>query len=57
MGRRGHARHGSLGQSFSVPTPPHPGWIVDELMEALRYDHTTTGPGPELELSEERKAP
>lgn len=42
-------------QSFSVPT--HPGWIVDELMEALRYDHTTTGPGPELELSEERKAP
>ena len=37
--------------------PPHPGWIVDELMEALRYDHTTTGPGPELELSEERKAP
>ena len=25
--------------------------IVDELMEALRYDHTATGPGPELELS------
>ena len=27
--------------------------IVDELMEALRYDHTATGPGPELELSGE----
>jgi CsoR family transcriptional regulator, copper-sensing transcriptional repressor len=25
--------------------------IVDELMEALRYDRTATGPGPELELS------
>lgn len=27
--------------------------IVDELMEALRYDQTATGPGPELELAEE----
>ena len=27
--------------------------IVDELMEALRYDHTATGPGPELALSGE----
>ncbi|MGH9177759.1 MAG: metal-sensitive transcriptional regulator [Acidimicrobiales bacterium] len=27
--------------------------IVDELMEALRYDHIATGPGPELELMEE----
>ncbi|MGQ0520069.1 MAG: metal-sensitive transcriptional regulator [Actinomycetota bacterium] len=27
--------------------------IVDELMEALRYDHTATGPGPELELTGE----
>lgn len=25
--------------------------IVDELMEALRYDRTATGPGPELALS------
>ncbi len=25
--------------------------IVDELMEALRYDRTSTGPGPELALS------
>jgi len=25
--------------------------IVDELMEALRYDRIATGPGPELELS------
>ena len=25
--------------------------IVEELMEALRYDHTVTGPGPELSLS------
>ncbi len=24
--------------------------IVDELMEALRYDRTVTGPGPELEV-------
>ena len=24
--------------------------IVDELMEALRYDRIATGPGPELEL-------
>jgi DNA-binding FrmR family transcriptional regulator len=24
--------------------------IVDELMEALRYDRVATGPGPELEL-------
>ena len=30
--------------------------IVDELMEALRYDHTATGPGPELELKEETQA-
>lgn len=27
--------------------------IVDELMEALRYDHTATGPGPELALTGE----
>ncbi|MBW3557893.1 MAG: metal-sensitive transcriptional regulator [Actinobacteria bacterium] len=27
--------------------------IVDELMEALRYDRITTGPGPELALAEE----
>ncbi len=27
--------------------------IVDELMEALRYDRTATGPGPELELTAE----
>ncbi len=26
--------------------------IVDELMEALRFDRVTTGPGPELELTE-----
>lgn len=25
--------------------------IVDELMDALRYDRTAMGPGPELELS------
>ncbi len=25
--------------------------IVDELMEALRYDRITTGPGPELALA------
>ncbi len=25
--------------------------IVDELMEALRYDRIATGPGPELELA------
>jgi len=25
--------------------------IVDELMEALRYDRIATGPGPELELN------
>ena len=24
--------------------------IVDELMEALRFDRTATGPGPELAL-------
>lgn len=30
--------------------------IVDELMEALRYDRVTTGPGPELELTEESQA-
>ncbi|MDP9388479.1 MAG: metal-sensitive transcriptional regulator [Actinomycetota bacterium] len=29
------------------------GEIVDELMEALRYDRTATGPGPELELTKE----
>jgi DNA-binding FrmR family transcriptional regulator len=29
--------------------------IVDELMEALRYDRITTGPGPELELSGENQ--
>ncbi len=28
--------------------------IVDELMEALRYDRITTGPGPELALAEEQ---
>jgi len=27
--------------------------IVDELMEALRFDRITTGPGPELALREE----
>ena len=27
--------------------------IVDELMEALRYDRIVTGPGPELELAAE----
>jgi len=27
--------------------------IVDELMEALRYDRIATGPGPELTLNEE----
>ncbi|MGI8806607.1 MAG: metal-sensitive transcriptional regulator [Acidimicrobiales bacterium] len=27
--------------------------IVDELMEALRYDRVTTGPGPELALGGE----
>ena len=27
--------------------------IVDELMEALRYDRIVTGPGPELELTAE----
>lgn len=27
--------------------------IVEELMEALRYDRTATGPGPELALSGE----
>ncbi len=26
--------------------------IVDELMEALRYDRTATGPGPELTIPE-----
>lgn len=30
--------------------------IVDELMEALRYDRITTGPGPELELMEENRS-
>ncbi len=29
--------------------------IVDELMEALRYDRIAMGPGPELELTEEAK--
>jgi len=27
--------------------------IVDELMEALRFDRTSTGPGPELALAAE----
>jgi len=27
--------------------------ILDELMEALRYDRTATGPGPELALAED----
>jgi DNA-binding FrmR family transcriptional regulator len=27
--------------------------IVEELMEALRYDRITTGPGPELAVSDE----
>jgi len=27
--------------------------IVDELMEVLRYDRITTGPGPELALTDE----
>ena len=27
--------------------------IVDELMEALRFDRITTGPGPELEVTGE----
>ena len=27
--------------------------IVNELMEALRYDHVTTGPGPELDVTGE----
>ncbi len=27
--------------------------IVDELMEALRYDRTATGPGPELKVTGE----
>ena len=30
--------------------------IVDELMEALRYDHITTGPGPELALVEDERS-
>ncbi len=30
--------------------------IVDELMEALRYDQTATGPGPELTLARGREA-
>ncbi|MDP9387888.1 MAG: metal-sensitive transcriptional regulator [Actinomycetota bacterium] len=29
--------------------------IVDELMEALRYDRTATGPGPELDVVKETK--
>ena len=29
--------------------------IVDELMEALRYDRTATGPGPELNVKEETR--
>ncbi len=29
--------------------------IVEELMEALRYDRTVTAPGPELALSTEEK--
>jgi DNA-binding FrmR family transcriptional regulator len=27
--------------------------IVEELMEALRYDRTVTGPGPELSLADQ----
>ncbi len=27
--------------------------IVEELMEALRYDRTVTGPGPELSLTDQ----
>lgn len=30
--------------------------IVDELMEALRYDRIATGPGPELALKREKKS-
>lgn len=30
--------------------------IVEELMEALRYDRTVTAPGPELTLTTEEKA-
>ncbi len=30
--------------------------IVEELMEALRYDRIATGPGPELTLREEEQA-
>jgi DNA-binding FrmR family transcriptional regulator len=30
--------------------------IVDELMEALRYDRITTGPGPELALTGEESS-
>ena len=30
--------------------------IVDELMEALRYDRIATGPGPELDLAEEGRS-
>lgn len=30
--------------------------IVDELMEALRYDRIATGPGPELDLTEEGRS-
>jgi len=29
--------------------------IVDELMEALRYDHTVTAPGPELALATDER--
>lgn len=31
--------------------------ILDELMEALRYDRISTGPGPELDLAEEASRP
>lgn len=31
----------------------HTDEILDELMEALRYDRIATGPGPELELANE----
>ncbi|MCA1694683.1 MAG: metal-sensitive transcriptional regulator [Actinobacteria bacterium] len=30
--------------------------IVDELMEALRFDRITTGPGPKLALREESRS-
>lgn len=32
------------------------GEIVDELMDALRYDRIATGPGPELTLTTEKES-